>query len=142
MLLFTIVTIVKCCLCPICFHWKGCEPSLAYLLTYLLTCCFSQLSNRICFPLERLRAKSGNSLPPISPGRSAGESNHHKIKIVNFFFSRFRLCNTNEERVTNHHQDPHNHLSADGFHPRRERGARRQRGQPEHLQRIRSFQGV
>ena len=39
-------------------------------------------------------------------------------------------------------QDAHHHLSSDGVHPRGERGARGERGQPEHIRRVRSFQGI
>ena len=39
-------------------------------------------------------------------------------------------------------QDAHHHLSSDGVHPRGERGARGECGQPEHFQWIRSFQGI
>ena len=107
-----------------------------------LTCCFSQLSNAacvfcICFQWQGCEPSLATH---CHLSRLAGQRVRAiitKSKVFNFFF-----FNTNEDRVTNHHQDPHNHLSADGFHPRRERGARRQRGQPEHLQRIRSFQGV
>ena len=48
------------------------------LLFTIVKCCLCFLH---LFPMARLRAKSGNSLPPISPGRSAGESNKHKIKL-------------------------------------------------------------
>ena len=42
----------------------------------------------------------------------------------------------------NDNQDAHNYLGIDGLHPGRERGGRGERGKPEHIQRIRSFQGI
>ena len=57
------------------------------LLFTIVKCylCFLHL-----FPMARLRAKSGNSLPPISPGRSAGESNYHKIESFQFLLLQYK----------------------------------------------------
>ena len=58
------------------------------------------------------------------------------------------MCNRNlafsehTDQAHDHDQDAHHHLSSDGIHPRGERGARGERGQPEHIRRVRSFQGI
>ena len=57
------------------------------LLFTIVKCCLCFLH---LFPMARLRAKSGNSLPPISPGRSAGESNYHKIESFQFLLLQYK----------------------------------------------------